>query len=383
MEVFFMVRFVHFSDSHLGRRQYNLGVREEDVYCVFDQVIDWVIGNDVDFVVHSGDLFEHSNPSPRSLVAFQRGLVRLSGAGIPLFGIAGNHDILLREGSVPPLDVFEENGLCVIDDDQPFYVVDDVFVGGLSYHPRSRVEEFCEKLDDLSRAAEGYSKRVLLLHQGVAGDIDTWEVKGDVLPVNFDYYGMGHLHKFKQRGFGRGELVYSGSCEVSREDEDRDKSFCLVEISDDGEVSVERVMIELPREYIKRSIRYECLEEELEHLKSEVVLLENRPVLDLTVVGDFDYGEVYSLLHSVLDECSVKIIHDFRALDVFDKGDLVDDGSLNLRDLLFRRACEDYDEEISGLIVKLYDGLSKSEMEASEDVLDALYQEYDIDNGDD
>ena len=49
------MKFAHLADTHLGYRQYGLFEREKDFYEVFDKVIDKIIEEKVDFVVHSGD----------------------------------------------------------------------------------------------------------------------------------------------------------------------------------------------------------------------------------------------------------------------------------------------------------------------------------------
>ena len=58
---------------------------EKDFYEVFELIIDKIIEENVDFVIHSGDLFETARPSPNALLTFQKGLLRLKGAGIPMF----------------------------------------------------------------------------------------------------------------------------------------------------------------------------------------------------------------------------------------------------------------------------------------------------------
>ena len=108
------MKFAHLADTHLGYRQYGLFEREKDFYEVFEKVIDKIIEENVDFVVHSGDLFETARPSPMALLTFQKDLLKLKGAGIPMYAIAGNHDIVMRKGSIPPQVIFKKLGLKVI-----------------------------------------------------------------------------------------------------------------------------------------------------------------------------------------------------------------------------------------------------------------------------
>lgn len=74
------MKFAHLADTHLGYRQFGLLEREKDFYEVFDKIIDKIIEEKVDFVIHSGDLFDSARPSPSALLAFQKGLLKLKGA---------------------------------------------------------------------------------------------------------------------------------------------------------------------------------------------------------------------------------------------------------------------------------------------------------------
>ena len=92
------MRFAHLADSHLGYRQYGLIDRETDFYRVFESTVDKIIESDVDFVIHSGDLFENPRPTPRAILEFQNSFLRLKEENIPVYAIAGNHDSVLRKG---------------------------------------------------------------------------------------------------------------------------------------------------------------------------------------------------------------------------------------------------------------------------------------------
>lgn len=41
------------------------------------------------------------------LFSFSKGLLKLKGAGIPMYAIAGNHDIVNRNGAIPPQVLFK------------------------------------------------------------------------------------------------------------------------------------------------------------------------------------------------------------------------------------------------------------------------------------
>jgi exonuclease SbcD len=65
----------------------------EEHRAVIDEVVEIADDNDVDLVVHSGDLFDRSTPPVEALRVALDGLVRLArGGGRPVVVVAGNHD---------------------------------------------------------------------------------------------------------------------------------------------------------------------------------------------------------------------------------------------------------------------------------------------------
>lgn len=91
------------ADTHIGYRdgskmtQEGVNIREQDGYDAFAEIVDEMIKlkeqNKLHIVVHAGDLFHTSHPSIRSIVWVQYQLNRLYKAGIPFYGLAGNHDV--------------------------------------------------------------------------------------------------------------------------------------------------------------------------------------------------------------------------------------------------------------------------------------------------
>jgi len=126
------MRFAHLADTHLGRRQFNLDEREEDFYRAFHRIIDKIIEERVDFVVHSGDLFDDKKPSIKALLEVKKGVRKLADAGIKLYTVAGNHDIPKRTGALVPHELFDE----VVLLESSFVVEKEVFIGGIPYFSR-------------------------------------------------------------------------------------------------------------------------------------------------------------------------------------------------------------------------------------------------------
>ncbi|MFB6185543.1 MAG: metallophosphoesterase, partial [Halobacteriaceae archaeon] len=85
-------RFLHFSDAHIGHRQYGVKQRRDDMFQTFNTTILDAIDAGVDFAVFSGDLFHNKNVNARALRDAEEGLAKFDNAGIPVVAIQGNHD---------------------------------------------------------------------------------------------------------------------------------------------------------------------------------------------------------------------------------------------------------------------------------------------------
>ncbi|WP_456475285.1 metallophosphoesterase family protein [Candidatus Pyrohabitans sp.] len=301
------MRFAHLADTHLGYRQYNLDEREEDFYAVFDEAVDRIIDAGCEFVLHSGDLFDEARPHVKALVRVREALERLSDAGIKFYCIAGNHDMLMRRGAVPPQKLYRE--VEFLTPAKPFRVHGDVFIAGLPYFSKIHRRVLLEKLSQLEREAERYETRVLALHQGIRKYFDLeYEVDLVDLPQNFHYYAMGHIHKKIVDAFGEGVLAYPGSTEIWRSDEIGEyersgKGFFVIDTEDISPESIERVTLEKVRPF--RRVEIEQVEEIYELAKS---LEDGKSVLRIDVrCPPHEFQRIYHRILAGLGEKALYI----------------------------------------------------------------------------
>ncbi len=294
------MRFAHLADTHLGYRQYNLDEREEDFYRAFDEIVDIIIEEKLDFVVHSGDLFDEPRPHIKALVRVREALEKLSSHGIPFICIAGNHDLLMRRGAVPPQRVF--SNLELLTPRKPFLEYKGLFIAGLPYFSKIHRNAMKNLLENLSKEAKEYEKSVLLLHQGIDKYFNLeFELKLQDLPENFDYYALGHIHKRVVDTLpSGGKLVYPGSTEIWRIDElgeyrRQGKGFFIVDTHD---FSVQEVNLNGIRPFLNFEISDI---EEVEDIVEEAVKLNTKPVVKLEVRGE-DFNEIYRRLLLELKE---------------------------------------------------------------------------------
>lgn len=376
------MRFAHLSDNHLGYKQFGIDEREKDFYDVFEKTIDKIIELDVDFVIHSGDLFDQSRPSTNSLLVFQKGFLKLQDAGIPFYIIAGNHDSVLRKGVKPPIALFEELGLNIIKREQAF-VENDVLICGIQYVPKSQKRTLLKILETLSELSDEHEKSILVLHQGISKYLpeEAYELDLNELPDNFNYYALGHIHDYFEEDYGNGKLVYPGSMELYKINDNYKtfgKGFCVVDISEDMP-SVERIKIDLPRQLIKQTINYENFNEELENLKNELKNFDNKPMLDLIVAGgDFVSSDIYEIIQSEIGEYVLNLRPIFKPEKILEEELHIEAGkTLDPRAVLMSKIHEKYGmDEVTDLSVDLLDNLSAKKIDDAQVLSDDFYEEY-------
>lgn len=376
------MRFAHLSDSHLGYKQYGIDEREQDFYDVFEKTIDKIIELDVDFVIHSGDLFDQSRPSTESMLVFQKGLIRLNNAGIPLYIIAGNHDSVLRKNVKPPIVLFEELGLNIIKYNQGF-VEKDVLICGIQYVPKSQKRALFRNLEKMSELSEKHEKSILVLHQGISKYLpeESNEMELDDLPENFNYYALGHMHDFFEEDYGKGKLVYPGSMELFKINNNYKtfgKGFCVVDISEDAP-KVERIQIDLPRKILNETIKYENFKEELENLKNELEILDNKPMLELKIVGgDFVSSDIYEIIQEKIGELVLNLRPIFKPDEILEEERYIEAGkALDPKSVLMNKINEKYGmNEVTDLSLDLLDNLSANKVNDAQVLSDDFYEEF-------
>lgn len=374
------MKFAHLADTHLGFRQYGLQEREKDLYEVFDKIIDKIIEEKVDFVIHSGDLFQSAKPSPNALLSFQKCLLRLKGNGIPVYAIAGNHDALLSKNAIPPQVLFKKLGLKLISPINTSYVFDGVFIGGLPFFPSSQIKSMKNKLAELSKKAEEYDKSILVLHQGIDKYLNVnYELEIGDIPDNFDYYAFGHIHNYIEDDFGDGKLVYPGSMDILRSSEYSDyvkngKGIVIVDLDGD-KPAIKRIPISIPREFINRTIDFNNLENDLNAIKVAADEFDSKPIINLTVLNvDRNVKDIHDLISSKLSDSALIIRPVFKFSDDEEIESFSVSGRLGPRELLVDKLNEFGNENIVKLGVDLYNTLHITHTEEADEVARSYFE---------
>jgi len=218
------MKFVHVSDLHLGKKQYNLKERYNDYFRVFQWVLDFAISEKVDFVLISGDLFDNKNinPSVLSDVFYlikdfkERSSLELN-IEIPIICIEGNHDNPIYKTNSWMSFLADLNLIILLagsyDKDskeltfQPYSTsnhrggmiqIKDAMIYGLPYYGSFTKHLFPAIYKAIPKKNNKFN--ILLMHFGIEGQDKT--KPGIELTPNLkklhdkiDYLALGHYHK--------------------------------------------------------------------------------------------------------------------------------------------------------------------------------------------
>ncbi len=300
------MKFIHVTDTHLGRKDKNLEERREDYYNSFKQVVDYAVSNKIDFLIHTGDLFDKARPSVKTLVFTVKQLERLKNKGIPVFLVPGSHDIGVGETIITLLD---ELGLIKnLSDKKYFEIKDDkivldgevyqnVFVCGV-VGKRANIEEIYRQLNPVKKG----DYRIFAFHH-IISDINEKfsDIPTSLLPKGFDYYAGGHWHGFFKTKYNNGIVVYPGSTEYNdlREVEnDESKFFCVVNTETN---SVKKIELKT-RKYIVKEIECDgldskevadkCIENIDEIVPDSILIIKLKGMLDKGTKAEINRNKI-------------------------------------------------------------------------------------------
>ena len=278
-----MARFLHSADWHLGRILHGVHLTEDQAW-VLERFV--ALAKDVkpDAILLAGDLYDRSQPPADAVRLFSEVLAEIViDLGIPVVGIAGNHDSADRVASFAPL--LARAGLHMFGGvgAAPASLILEDAHGPIEIHPipfaepaevrqvlgieQTGHEAAMAALTSRIRENGSAHRKVAMAHAFVAGGLESESERslssvggsGMVSPDVFEgfaYTALGHLHRPQNVGSER--VRYSGSLlKYSFSEVDQPKGISLVEIDAAGDVTVESVPLGA-----RRDLR--CLEGTLE-----------------------------------------------------------------------------------------------------------------------
>lgn len=203
------IKIAHVADCHLG------GWRRESLnklgYEAFEQMIDLIIKENVDFLIISGDLYDVSNPKVDVVDIATKQLTRLKDNHIPVYGIMGSHDFSPSNKSMlRPLisaRLFKNVSKPIWDTDEKYplrlqFFEDEktnIKITGMRARKRGVELEDYHQLHLKSLDSEPGTK-IFVLHT-MLNELKPKDYANmssgpkSILPKNFLYYAGGHIHQ--------------------------------------------------------------------------------------------------------------------------------------------------------------------------------------------
>ena len=240
-----MTRVIHTGDTHIGYQQYNAPERRQDFLEAFRSVVDDAVADDVDAVIHAGDLFHDRRPGLIDLQGTVEILRTLADANIPFLAVVGNHE---SKRDAQWLDLFADLGLATRLGAEP-EVVDDVAIYGLDFIPRSRRDDLeydfapvPDEADHATLVSHG------LFEPFAHADWDTERLLEEST-VEFDAVLLGDNHKPDTAEVLDTWVTYCGSTERASASERENRGYNLVDFEDDA-VGISRRGLTDTREFV-------------------------------------------------------------------------------------------------------------------------------------
>lgn len=211
-----MIRILHTADLQLGKIQYESDLRARDFERTCLTILNAAVSHNVDAVVLAGDIFDLPRPPASATVALADGVRACANAGIPVFGIEGNHDVTpdnewLRTCGVIPLGgrlhtVTGKSGAKLV-------------LAGLNF---VAPKYFMGELKDFLERTRGQTKHALVIHQmlaeltGFSGTpLTALEVAGIVAEHGIHTVLMGDVHAYAEMSVGGVRFCQPGSPELT------------------------------------------------------------------------------------------------------------------------------------------------------------------------
>lgn len=228
------MRFLHISDIHLGKLLFQQNLLEIQID-LLNQIIDYLVDNDIDVLIMAGDIYDRSVPSNEAIEAlndFLSSLILKHHKKVLM--IAGNHDSATRLSFASGL--LKQEGLYIeafVQDEMKSVVIDGVNFYLLPFFKPSYIRYLYndESIVTYQDAFAAYMKRqkinldetnILITHQFIAGNKEVIKSESEAilsvggseiidvsLVKQFDYVALGHIHAPQQ--ISRDTIRYSGS----------------------------------------------------------------------------------------------------------------------------------------------------------------------------
>lgn len=259
-----MFCFIHAADLHLDSPLIGLESYQDApvdqirnaARRAFDNLVDLAITKEVAFVLLAGDLFDGDWKDQNTGIYFMTRLKQLSGTGIRVFMVSGNHD---AASHINRALILPENVTLFPHRKPETHVLEEIGVAihGQSFSSRAVTE-------DLSRSYPPAVKGLLnigLLHTSVTGrpghePYAPCTIEG-LCARGYDYWALGHVHKREELSRDPW-IVFPGNIQGRHVRETGPKGCTLVTVEEGQIVGVEHHDLDVLRWQVMRAELGDC-----------------------------------------------------------------------------------------------------------------------------
>ena len=240
------MKFAHIADTHIRNLKYH-----EEYSEVFEKMYETLRNEEVDYIVHCGDIAHTKTQISPEFVEMAANFFRSLAEIAPTYIIPGNHDGNLknanRQDSLTPIvDALNLDDLHIIKDSG------EVQIDGK--HVLNVLSVFDE--DNWIQPTDTDKINIALYHGSISGvTTDTgWVMEHGEHDIEIfkdhDFAFLGDIHKTNQILDTEGRVRYPGSTIQQNHGETNDKGFLLWDIQSKNDFTCRHVQIDNPRPFV-------------------------------------------------------------------------------------------------------------------------------------
>jgi len=238
------MRFAHISDTHIRNLKYHFEYKE-----VFKQIYSFLKENNIDYIVHCGDIAHTKTQISPEFVEMATDFFRNLANIAPTYIILGNHDGNLRNSSrqdalTPIVDALDHKNLFLIKNSSIVDLEDNFSLNILSVFD----EDNWKKPDQDRINVALYHGSILNCKTDTDWIMDSTDHTISIFD-DCDYAFLGDIHK-AQALDEAGKIRYAGSTVQQNFGESLDKGLLLWDIEDKENFTCEYVTFDNPKPFV-------------------------------------------------------------------------------------------------------------------------------------
>lgn len=233
------ITFIHCADLHLDSPFKGIGAEANHVYETIkestfqslNKLVKEAVYHQVDFILMTGDIFDHPNPSLKAIMRFKQAMEKLAEKEIQVFLSYGNHDYNQAKEEIVslPNNVHRFTSEKVARKPYVKNGVPLAYIYGFSYTNRAVTEN---KVPEYIRENEdGY--HIGMLHGSISTNTDHEPYApfqlSELTAKHFDYWALGHIHK-REILQKAPPVIYSGNIQGRSRKETGERGCYLVKM---------------------------------------------------------------------------------------------------------------------------------------------------------